>query len=200
MPARKTGNTTAEHRITALRNSFTHLLSGDPSDAFREVEEEAMEKVSEIFPGASAWMTRAALRLSTGFVTSMPDLAARVIPAHQQVLEAYVWGAPRSPEEAEGFGSFWLFEASNAQLDAFEGSALDAISPCFLVNPFRKMAARSWLRLQALYLDPRRIGDLIALWDDHRRISDEPFPIPDWMVADPSAAALTAIRPEAGLH
>lgn len=176
MPA----STSGHDRYIKTLDEFEKILLSEPTGERAAVEERLLPEVAKIFPKASPLMCRGALRLITGFVRAMPDLTLQVIPGHVNLLMSYGWAAtsPKKPEEAEGAGAFWLFRAGNGTLDAFENQAIPALSPFFHLNEYRPLAVRAWLRLQAVYFEPRQVEALLALWEANHINDDAPFFVP----------------------
>ena len=163
----KAGGRAQQHRgamrVTSAWDGYAAILLNDPHPDWQETEAQLVGELGPVFPDASPLMRRAALRLSLGFVLSVPALLQATIPAHYFMLRNYHWGLPNAPEEAEGAGRFWLFEASNNVTDAYEDHALPGLSQYFIPNMFQPLAVRSWIRLQSAYFDPAMSGTLISI-------------------------------------
>lgn len=177
----------SEKRYLEMLDEFEAILLGEPCEAWADREAALLPVIARAFPAAPPLMHRAALRLTIGFVSTMPDLLIATVPGHLNMLRNYAWGRASTPDEREGHGSFWLFRASNTVLEGYESQIMPILQPFFHVNAYRPMAVRAWIRLQTRYMEPREAMRLIEIRESHSLDGMDAFSVPARQFVDSGA-------------
>jgi hypothetical protein len=150
-----------------LDAEFSQIMFGTPVEAFRKVEDQAiplarelMPMAGDIMPNAADTLHRILIRLVGLYVKKPKELINFMVPRYYDVLHTYAYGAERDVRNAEGFSDYWLYRATNQNLQLLDQVHIPGLSEHLYVNTHQVLAARSLLRLQALHFDMMKIANI----------------------------------------
>lgn len=167
-------------RLLLEEASYMRTILGQARGEMCDFEKDAMPLARELIPTGPAVLRQVMIRLIALHVADANALMRYIVPRHIEIMQNYGYSPETDKARAEGTSDFWLFRANNQALQMMEHLFGAGISATLHPNVHSVYVVRSFLRIQALFMDIDQVGKIIKIHDLYRQnIPEDLLPLTD---------------------